>query len=612
MIEERGTWTRSEPDILDPDAVDVQEHYESHAARVLPELGKIGCAETLGVTDKAGWYIFEESSNVVDGAFTHEGRPRGLTTDFEYILSDVDRALYAVTSYNAPSAIKQMRRCRFGDGGVEWEGLDSPTPNWSDKQAVAAFGDVDLVDELKPRRGDLSETQQHQIEQTLSRYVSAFAELYGGDESAVYALDSVGGAYVFGAPAATLPIAEHYDNDETARSRVMSEFVERSNAFLRDKQQEIEADLEFAEAVIDPDWCNNVNRQYKAPLSLHADHDAVVTPTHTDPEGGVDYSVTWVEDVDAETVRAAREWVKGFTSTEHHDKVSDVVETLWPAYYDGDWRDALDRWLADEREAGSQSGSGAAGGDEYGGVADRATTSFDVVREALDALDIESVADTYVGSEWTDQASGYRDNSGAGKRAFIPTWGDSVNSGTANYVNTKVGSWVDSADYDHGTVVELALIGREDWERGDIAEGGDWVRGVRYLAEDFDEVPELVEDPVTAAMINHAPEGTDPREFSGAALIAWIRARERGALPADASPPRRVLRPIVENLVGIDLGTSTKSVGSATWDHAAAVLEELTEDEAIARYDLPVLGPSDGTPLESPSESINSDSSQST
>ena len=164
-------------------------------------------------------------------------------------------------------------------------------------------------------------------EATYDAYIGAFADLYGGRD-AVYMLDSVGGTYIFGAPEATLPISRYYEDDADARARVFTELIDRSNEYLHEAERRVNEQVDGAEEVVHPDWANNVNRKYKLPLTLHADHDAVVTPVDIDD---VRYREPLpVEDVDDDVLREVREWCEAFTAVEHEDRVADLVALSGP------------------------------------------------------------------------------------------------------------------------------------------------------------------------------------------------------------------------------------------------------------------------------------------
>jgi putative DNA primase/helicase len=102
-----------------------------------------------------------------------------------------------------------------------------------------------------------------------------------------------------------------------------------------------EARVDGAADVIASDWVNNKTRQYKPPLSLHADHDAVVTPLDVN---AVRYECTPLDAVDEDLVGEAVAWGEAFTAVEHTDRVETLVGQLWPGYVDeyDDWREAVE------------------------------------------------------------------------------------------------------------------------------------------------------------------------------------------------------------------------------------------------------------------------------
>jgi hypothetical protein len=477
----------------------IRQHYE-RIAPVMEKLAQCGGNETIGLNDYAGWYVKREQNDfdLIDEGYDREGRCATLATDYDTVAGRIDRALYALTSYKDPDALRDWQPCTITDSETEWRD-QSPTPGYGDLRGVMAWGDIDLVDELKPQRGDLDDGTRETIEATLSAYMDEFATLYG-DRDAVYALDSVGGAYIMGAPAATLPIANLFNDDADARTRVMEAFVDRSNEWLKEAQQRVEGRVAGAADVIDPDWVNNCNRQYKAPLSLHTDHDAVVVPLSTEAPS---YELAAFEDVDGDLIQAAQSWAGGLTGT--FDDMTDCSETLvkrlWPDAYDdaGSWTDALESWVEAERQREAQEEKARQRARERrlqrkeqidGGVgAVPITPHLSDIYDALDHLDIERVAEQTIASQWTDRATGKSDNSGSGKRAFIPTWGGSANSGNANYVDTENGIWVDTGDEYSGGPVKMALIANENWSRGDTPSGEDWGRGLEYLREAGFEIP---------------------------------------------------------------------------------------------------------------------------
>lgn len=484
----------------DTGSIDVREHYD-RISPVVEALAETDGAVTLANNDRRGWYIKRNcrNSEALEEGFDREGRPATLLADWDTIKTRIDRVLYAITSYKDPHALMDWEPCTWdaADESTHWR-TGSPMPEYADIRAGALWGDIDLVDELKPKRGDLNADTQALVEETLAAYAEEFATLYGS-EDAVFALDSVGGAYVMGSPSATIPIADHFSNDVDARERVMEAVMyKQSKEWLEAAQERVEDRVDGAADVIDPDWCNNRNRAYKAPLSLHADHDGVVTPMDPfDPT----YEMTPVGAVDEGIVDDAVAWADELTSLECQEISANLVAALWPEYIDdhADWRIALEEWVEDERREESRPKHDHDPTEASTSTDHRITPFLDDVKSAIDGLDAFAVGEKTIVSSWTKDVSGARDNSGSNKKAFLPTWGPSLGGGTgnANYIHEK-GVWVDTSANDHGTVVEMALIGQENWTRGKIADGEDWARGVAHLRDLGFDIPVWTPDATVA------------------------------------------------------------------------------------------------------------------
>lgn len=328
----------------------IHDHYR-RAKPVYEALATVSDYPTIGLNDFVGWYIKRDHDDVegIKAGYPQRGRVAHLDRDYDEIHGRLKRTLYAVTTYKTPTAFQRWEPCRYdeSEGMTVWQD-EPPTPGYADLRAVPAWGDIDLADDIKPQRGDLDAETRALVERTLDAYIDEYATLYG-TRDAVYALDSVGGAYLFGAPEATLPIADHFSDDLDALERVFDEFLDRSNAWLQEAEARVNERVDGAGEVIQPDWVNNKNRQYKPPLSVHADHDAVVTPIATDD---VRYELRPFEAVDDTLIEQAVTWADDLTRVEHTDCVDSLVATLWPNLYedhDG-WQATLAAWIEAERE----------------------------------------------------------------------------------------------------------------------------------------------------------------------------------------------------------------------------------------------------------------------
>ena len=402
---------------------------------------------TIGLNDFVGWYIKRDHGDVdlIEAGYPQHGRVARLDADFEEIQDRIERTLYAVTTYKSPEAFQRWEPCRFDteEGTTVWR-KSPPTPEYPDLRAIPVWGDIDLADGLKPFRGDLDDERRTLVENTLTAYIEEYADLYG-TRNAVYALDSVGGAYIFGAPEATLPIADHFRDDLDALERVFDEFLDRSNAWLQNAETRVNDRIDGADGVIHPDWVNNKNRQYKPPLSIHADHDAVVAPL--DPTN-LQYELVPFDHVDADLIERAISWAEDFTRVEHTDCVSPLVATLWADLYDEhrDWRTTLDAWIATERERERKHRRQREQAlrrrqerlETLGNSLDgQPITPFKQdVYEAVESVDITEVARHYASDEYDTDPSQPRPQ-------FDPSWRHSE-SGASCFVDGQANTFGDS------------------------------------------------------------------------------------------------------------------------------------------------------------------------
>ena len=475
---------------------DIRDHHHRVEGAVAP-LGALGGDPTLAVTDKTGWYITRDNTDPTEeevGKYPKERRARNFVADYAGVVdSSLERTFYALTSYKRPEAFDRWEPARFDEDEGAYEYLnEKPTPHVEDITAISAWGDIDLADGLKPQRADLDEETYATAETVLEAHIDAFADLYGGRD-ALYALDSVGGAYIFGAPEATLPITRHYEDDADARGRVLSAFIERSNEFFEEAMERINERVEGAAETIDPDWANNPNRQYKIPLTIHSDHDAVVTPL--DVEDVRYREPVAVEDVDDDLLDEAREWCEAFTDREYEDRVEDLVAALWPDEYDehDGWEAALDAWVEAEREREEREEQRRQAArerrekrmEELGdGLEGKPITPFmEDVYEALDDIDTADVVKKHASDGWdtgTDES---------GKTEFDPSWRRSE-SGTSCYVDHDKNRFGDAGESGGGYATKAMALGRGIiTDASDDLDGEEWGEAVAALRDAGYDIP---------------------------------------------------------------------------------------------------------------------------
>jgi hypothetical protein len=477
---------------------DVREHHRRIEDSVAP-LGTLADNPTLAVTDKKGWYITRDNADPGEneiGQFPKERRARNFATDYsEVVDGSLERTLYALTSYKRPEAFERWEPARFDEDQGSYEYLNhKPTPSIEDSAAISVWGDIDLADDLKPQRPDLDTDTYATAEATLEAYIDAFGDLYGGRD-AVYALDSVGGAYIFGAPEATLPITRYYEDDEDARERVLSAFIERTNEYLQNTEARINERVEGASDVIKPDWANNLNRQYKAPLTIHSDHDAVVTPLDVDD---VRYrEPTAVADADDDLLNDVREWCEAFTATEHTERVDDLVAALWPDEYDehGGWKAALDAWAEAERKREEREEQRRQAARERreerreelgGGLESQPVTPFmQDVYDALDGIDTADVVKHHASDEW-DPNEG---TDASDKTEFDPSWRSSE-SGASCYVDHDENRFGDAGASGGGYAAKAMALGEGIiYDADDDLGGEQWGEAVAALRDAGYDIP---------------------------------------------------------------------------------------------------------------------------
>jgi putative DNA primase/helicase len=554
----------------------IRRHYSRDGvAGVYKSLGMIpDTGLSIGNSDFTGWYRTRDAPGDAG-----EGRPWALSKEWGRLRRDVDRVVYATISYASRDwFVDAWQRYRWtgsgGDRTREWDSGTSPTPDYSDLTAYAPFADIDLVDDVKRNRpaGDIPRAP---VEDALARYIEAFADLAGGYEH-VFALDSVGGAYVFVAPTSTAPIAANFPPEE--RAAIFSAMMDKLNGWLGGVRDEITADIPATEGVFAPDKLNNKNRLFKAPLSVHSSLDGVVTPISTDAPR---YDFTPLAAVDGALIDETAEWVDGFTD-DHTGALGSIVATLWPdieASADS-WHDALatvaEEELADE-DATDSAGS-ATGRDEAdaGTAGDVHTQQKRQVFRAVDAIEAEDVVKDFC-DEW--------DVANRNPPRFAPGYRGS-DSGTSCFVNGE-GKIVDLDDEVKAFGV-VTYIAREKRiiTADDTATGSDWWTAVEELRKAGYDIPRYTGDgefsdyyayPLAATAREHGYG--DPFEDDAALLRACLTLRDEYDALADASPPYAALTALAEH-VGLDFADADEQIlGRTTHKVASRMFDDFDADD---------------------------------
>ena len=336
-----------------------------------------------------------------------------------------DRTLYSALNYStAEWWVDSWRGYEWGSGGRDWEAGQNPLPEYAEIGAFALFADIDLESDVKRLRPD-GDAPQDMIESALSAYTAAFARL-AGSLSHVFVLDSVGGAYAFVAPTATLPIAEAFGPAD--RGRIFEDMTDRMNQWLESVNKEVHDAVPGAVGVFEADCVNNKNRLFKAPLSIHGSLDGVVTPVN--PENP-SYEYTPLADVDGDLIRDAESWAQAFTA-DHSAAVNAVVSTLWPQCSEATdtWQDALALRLEDLEEARSAIAENQPVELSAEDLPDdiSKTDELAVLNAAVEAIDCRHVA--------RDLADDWDTSPGRDQPRFNPPWRSSE-SGTSCFVNAS-------------------------------------------------------------------------------------------------------------------------------------------------------------------------------
>lgn len=478
------------------DSTEIENHYN----RVAPIYENLGTMDrtlyAIGNQDFTGWYKSRHTS----GQWGYEGRPWVLGKEFDDMRDGLDRVVYATINYTPGSFFMdawdsyewEEPQTPSGKPSRNWRNDDSPTPEYHNIAAYAPFADIDLVDDIKHQRpdtirGDDMDVPQAAIEVAIDQYVDAFAELAGGHEH-VFALDSVGGAYVMIAPSSVMPIAREFgDLDLTM---LFDDMTDRLNDWLIDTRDTVNDRVPAMIDAFEPDELNNKNRLYKAPLSIHSSLDGVVTPLDATADGSADYSLTHLRAVDDALIDRTDEWATGFTS-DHEDAVDPIVAGLWPEYHDDadGWTEALQDRLEDLQSNDHHAGAGGEGAQSQTPdinveeIPDdlETTDDYQVVTACAEAINVDDLA--------RDLSDDWDTDPGRDPPRFAAPWRTSHNSGTAAFADRD--SFTDTGE-GSASGGAIKFIARE---RGIISDcrkkvrGDDFWRAINALRQEGYQIP---------------------------------------------------------------------------------------------------------------------------
>lgn len=482
--------------IRNNETVDIGTHYE-RIKPVLKALGESDGAHTLGVHDHHGWYRKRDETDVelIDKGYDRCARPYSLAENANELLGRIDRHYYAVLNYQDTEILRDYEPRRTTEEGIEWRD-EKPLPKYSNIEALTLFVDIDLKDEHKER--PLAEEKSETFEDVVEGFVGAFGDLVG-DNAHVFLLDSVGGAYVLVRPQVTAPIGDKFNGNE--RGWIFKELASRVRTWISECANEVIQE-ENAREICKADAIVNVNRQYKAPLSLHKDIDGVVHPLDTED---ISYDFVPFNAVDDALIDKTVEWCDEFTAPiESDDPTESLVGALFNDYDGEAWTDRLEAYVkekqekreskkrAAERRAESTDENGNC--SEEDGVEDinseevNITTHIQVLIDALNNIDVGEVVEEYA-TDRSEEGKGYDTSDRTGETTFDPSWRESE-SGESCAVDKAGDKFVDNSCNGGGGAAKAYALGEGiiDHADNDLT-GEDWWRAVNRLRSEGYDIP---------------------------------------------------------------------------------------------------------------------------
>jgi P4 family phage/plasmid primase-like protien len=465
----------------DDETGDIDAHYE-RLTPVLEALGESDGTHTLGVHDHHGWYRKTDETNVdlIDEGYDRRARPYDLHRDADEFLRQIDRHYYAVLNYQSPEILRDAEPCRTTEDGTEWRD-EKPLPKYSDIEALTLFVDIDLKDEHKER--PLSDEKRETFEEVISGFVDAFGTLVG-DDAHVFALDSVGGAYVLIRPQVTASVADEFDGE--ARAKIFDELASCVRSWIDETEDEI-LRTSGAHDLCKADPLVNVNRQYKAPLSLHKSIDGVVHPLDTED---VSYEFVPFDAVDDALVDETVAWSEEFTAPVDDDEpLGELIGALFDEYDGATWDELLWAYLKEEREKerrrqerAERAAERRADGADFEDA--EVTQHFEDVQDAVDRIDVGDVVQKYACDEFDTSSRTH-------ETTFDPSWRGSE-SGKSCAIPDDSNGFIDNTGGGGGPAKAYALGAGILSGADDALEGDRWWRAVDGLRSEGYGIPVYV------------------------------------------------------------------------------------------------------------------------
>jgi len=487
----------------------VAREYYSNVEKIYNELSINGVSPILNF-DRKMWYITKENRAydpqcqslecLVDKTNFPEIRQLiSPTHDLEMVIDNIERTMYATTSYKTGEMIAQSIPAQYNPehGSYEYPISANVLPTWQDTAGIMVFCHLELVEELKYQRGSFNREIRGLIKQVLNAYAEKFSELYGSKD-AIFGLDCFDEFYIIGAPTATLEIYHYYHNivqDPIASGMIFEELVKRSNTWLKETEKEVNNIIEFPGELVYIKQMNGPNKLYNLPLSIHDKHNIVIKPFKLN---NIEYNIIRLEDVDDNIIQETIQWIGNLNSESHLDCVDSLVANLWPTEYkqeNKNWKKALDRWVRESRYKAKKEREDErkAQEDQVKNINDlkvNITPKYTDVFNTIKSISTEEIIRLYACDDWDTgiEMADYIE--------FNPSWRSSKR-GSSCVVHTQENIFLDNGMNGGGNALCAMALGSRSiayWDPSDNLTGDAYWQAIRALRVKGYDVPLFVPD----------------------------------------------------------------------------------------------------------------------